>query len=59
MTKFLDPRIKAFSESKYNEFRNWFDQRLDDAIAAAETEENSSPGIYNPSCSYLSTIFLF
>ncbi|XP_018574590.1 dynamin-like 120 kDa protein, mitochondrial isoform X2 [Anoplophora glabripennis] len=36
----LDPRIKAFSESKYNEFKNWFDQRLDDAIAAAETQNN-------------------
>ncbi|XP_060516736.1 dynamin-like 120 kDa protein, mitochondrial isoform X2 [Cylas formicarius] len=38
----LDPRIKSLSEAKYNQFRNWFDQRLDDAIAAAEKAENST-----------------
>ncbi|XP_057653010.1 dynamin-like 120 kDa protein, mitochondrial isoform X1 [Diorhabda carinulata] len=35
----LDPRIKSLSENKYNEFKSWFDQRLDDAIAAAEAQE--------------------
>ncbi|KAJ8951088.1 hypothetical protein NQ318_003786 [Aromia moschata] len=41
----LDPRIKALSESKYKEFRGWFDQRLDDAIAAAEAQEKAFPAI--------------
>lgn len=40
---FADPRLKALSETKYKEFRNWFDQRLDDAIAAAEAQENGNP----------------
>lgn len=31
------------SETKYKEFRNWFDQRLDDAIAAAEAQETADP----------------
>lgn len=43
----LDPRIAALSEAKYAQFRSWFDQRLDDAVAAAEKVEqqtaNSSP----------------
>lgn len=30
------------TESKYKEFRGWFDQRLDDAIAAAEAQENAA-----------------
>lgn len=39
-----DPRIKEFGVSKYREYRTWFDQRLDDAIKAAENQnqENSS-----------------
>lgn len=37
-----DPRLKTLSESKYKEFRSWFDQRLDDAIAAAEAQENNN-----------------
>lgn len=40
MSSILDPRLKLLSESKYKEFRSWFDQRLDDAIAAAEAQEN-------------------
>lgn len=36
----LDPRLKSLSENKYNEFKSWFDQRLDDAIAAAEAQES-------------------
>ncbi|XP_050512016.1 dynamin-like 120 kDa protein, mitochondrial isoform X3 [Diabrotica virgifera virgifera] len=39
----LDPRIKALTENKYNEFKSWFDQRLDDAIAAAEAQESAQP----------------
>lgn len=43
LTQFiLDPRIKALTDSKYKEFREWFDQRLDDAIAAAEAQENGN-----------------
>lgn len=42
MCGFADPRLKSLSESKYKEFRNWFDQRLDDAIAAAEAHENGT-----------------
>lgn len=42
MYSIIDPRIKALSDSKYKEFRSWFDQRLDDAIAAAEAQEDGS-----------------
>ncbi|XP_078044320.1 opa1 mitochondrial dynamin like GTPase isoform X2 [Augochlora pura] len=31
----IDPRIKQYGEAKYREYRNWFNQRLDDAIQAA------------------------
>ncbi|XP_052894754.1 dynamin-like 120 kDa protein, mitochondrial isoform X1 [Anopheles moucheti] len=36
----IDPRIKQLSEHKLNEWRQWFDQRLDNAIEAAETQQN-------------------
>lgn len=36
-----DPRIKEFGVNKYREYRTWFDQRLDDAIKAAENHQNS------------------
>lgn len=54
----LDPRIKALTDSKYKEFRDWFDQRLDDAIAAAEAQENgtdkpSTKGILIPNCFHI------
>ncbi|CAL7942119.1 unnamed protein product [Xylocopa violacea] len=42
----LDPRIKQLGEAKYREYREWFDQRLDDAIRAAEVNENE-PGIFD------------
>ncbi|XP_012226565.1 dynamin-like GTPase OPA1, mitochondrial isoform X4 [Linepithema humile] len=35
----IDPRIKEFGLSKYREYRVWFDQRLDDAIKAAENRQ--------------------
>lgn len=38
----IDPRIKALSEAKYAQFKTWFDQRLDDAVAAAEKVEQQS-----------------
>ncbi|KMQ99191.1 dynamin-like mitochondrial protein [Lasius niger] len=43
----IDPRIKEFGLAKYREYRMWFDQRLDDAIKAAENhkkdyQENNS-----------------
>nr|CAH7760052.1 unnamed protein product [Callosobruchus chinensis] len=41
----IDPRLKALSESKYQEFKDWFDKRLDDAIAAAEAQESTQPAI--------------
>ncbi|KAG5889645.1 hypothetical protein JTB14_028923 [Gonioctena quinquepunctata] len=41
----MDPRIKALTESKYKEFRSWFDTRLDEAIAAAEAHKAASPPI--------------
>lgn len=40
MVIFLDPRLKQLSEHKLNEWRQWFDQRLDNAIEAAETQQN-------------------
>ncbi|XP_015835463.1 dynamin-like 120 kDa protein, mitochondrial isoform X1 [Tribolium castaneum] len=39
----IDPRIKSLTESKLSEFRTWFDQRLDDAIAAAEQQDGQLP----------------
>ncbi|XP_058118863.1 dynamin-like 120 kDa protein, mitochondrial [Anopheles ziemanni] len=36
----IDPRLKQLSEHKINEWRQWFDQRLDNAIEAAETQQN-------------------
>ncbi|RZC39241.1 dynamin-like 120 kDa protein, mitochondrial [Asbolus verrucosus] len=39
----IDPRIKSLTESKISEFRTWFDQRLDDAIAAAEQQNGQLP----------------
>ncbi|XP_065093904.1 dynamin-like 120 kDa protein, mitochondrial isoform X2 [Ochlerotatus camptorhynchus] len=36
----IDPRLKQLSENKMNEFREWFDKRLDNAIEAAETQQN-------------------
>ncbi|CAH1972646.1 unnamed protein product [Acanthoscelides obtectus] len=41
----IDPRLKTLSESKYQEFKQWFDKRLDDAIAAAEAQEDSTAAI--------------
>ncbi|KAK9721428.1 Dynamin family [Popillia japonica] len=38
----IDPRIKAFSENKYREFKDWFDQRLDNAIAAADQSDGNA-----------------
>ncbi|XP_029178943.1 dynamin-like 120 kDa protein, mitochondrial isoform X5 [Nylanderia fulva] len=35
----IDPRIKEFGLTKYQEYRMWFDQRLDDAIKAAESRQ--------------------
>lgn len=36
-----DPRIKELGVAKYREYRTWFDQRLDDAIKAAESHQSS------------------
>ncbi|KAJ8918385.1 hypothetical protein NQ315_008081 [Exocentrus adspersus] len=53
----LDPRIKAFSESKYNEFKGWFDKRLDDAIAAAEAQENNSSGVFSQIAEFIYRLY--
>lgn len=45
--KNLDPRLKALTEAKYKQFKNWFDQRLDNAIAAAEDPNNQLPEAAN------------
>ncbi|XP_076757548.1 opa1 mitochondrial dynamin like GTPase isoform X1 [Xylocopa sonorina] len=42
----LDPRIKQLGEAKYKEYREWFNQRLDDAIRAAEVNQNET-GIFD------------
>ncbi|XP_059607943.1 dynamin-like 120 kDa protein, mitochondrial isoform X3 [Phlebotomus argentipes] len=42
----IDPRLKKISEEKLAEWRAWFDNRLDNAIEAAETTEN--PAIEGP-----------
>ncbi len=34
----LDPRLKVFGDRKISELRAWFDNRLEDAIKAAEDE---------------------
>ncbi|XP_069692141.1 dynamin-like GTPase OPA1, mitochondrial isoform X3 [Periplaneta americana] len=38
----IDPRLKAYGETKYRNFRDWFDKRLDAAIEAAEKSEVES-----------------
>lgn len=35
---FIDPRLKQLGEEKMGEWRLWFDNRLDNAIEAAEVE---------------------
>lgn len=35
---FIDPRLKVFGNKKVNELRAWFDNRLEEAIKAAEEE---------------------
>lgn len=36
----LDPHLKQLGEEKVQEWRNWFDSRLDNAIEVAENQEN-------------------
>lgn len=38
----IDPRIKQLGETKYRQYKEWFDQRLDDAIKAAEVDQTQS-----------------
>ncbi|XP_033222925.1 dynamin-like 120 kDa protein, mitochondrial isoform X1 [Belonocnema kinseyi] len=35
----IDPRLKELGEAKYREYKRWFDQRLDNAIKAAESRQ--------------------
>ena len=39
MCLFADPRLKAYGEEKYKNFKEWFDKRLDDAIEAADNNK--------------------
>ncbi|GLH01491.1 Dynamin-like 120 kDa protein, mitochondrial [Gryllus bimaculatus] len=43
----IDPRLKALGEAQYQNFRNWFDKRLNDAIEAAETTNWDSSSLIN------------
>ena len=36
----IDPRLKQLTEERMAAWREWFDSRLDNAIKAAETNEN-------------------
>lgn len=36
----IDPRLKQLGEEKMSEWRSWFDSRLDNAIEAAEHQDN-------------------
>ncbi|XP_012270913.1 dynamin-like 120 kDa protein, mitochondrial isoform X2 [Orussus abietinus] len=38
----IDPRVKELSEAKYNEYKEWFNQRLDNAIQAANNRRSES-----------------
>jgi optic atrophy protein 1 len=35
----INPKLRTLGESKYQEFRNWFDRRLEDAVQATERAE--------------------
>lgn len=37
----IDPKIKELSEQKIHEWRQWFDNRLDDAIQTADRQHNA------------------
>ncbi|XP_008217592.1 dynamin-like 120 kDa protein, mitochondrial isoform X1 [Nasonia vitripennis] len=48
----IDPRIKELGEAKYREYRKWFNERLDDAIKAAESRKiEDSPNNQNSNSS--------
>lgn len=38
----LDPKLKELSEEKIAEWKIWFDNRLDDAIEAADYQGNNA-----------------
>ncbi|XP_043257588.1 dynamin-like 120 kDa protein, mitochondrial isoform X2 [Colletes gigas] len=38
----IDPALKQYGEIKYRQYKQWFDQRLNDAIKAAEIDQNES-----------------
>ncbi|XP_043257589.1 dynamin-like 120 kDa protein, mitochondrial isoform X3 [Colletes gigas] len=42
----IDPALKQYGEIKYRQYKQWFDQRLNDAIKAAEIDQNES-GIFH------------
>ncbi|XP_023245178.1 dynamin-like 120 kDa protein, mitochondrial isoform X2 [Copidosoma floridanum] len=53
----LDPRIKEIGEAKYKEYTLWFNQRLDDAIKAAQSNKNDDYNNNNTDSSKLITAF--
>lgn len=54
---FSDPRLKQLGEEKMSEWRLWFDNRLDNAIEAAEVEAQLE-GANSPSMNSSSTLVL-
>jgi hypothetical protein len=42
--QFLDPRLKELGEERMTEWRKWFDNRLDNAIEAAEVDSQLEGG---------------
>ncbi|XP_075213252.1 opa1 mitochondrial dynamin like GTPase isoform X2 [Lycorma delicatula] len=38
----IDPRLKEFGENKYNNMKEWFDKRMDEAILATEASKKNS-----------------
>ncbi|XP_071874551.1 opa1 mitochondrial dynamin like GTPase isoform X1 [Bombus fervidus] len=52
----IDPRIKQLGEAKYKEYKEWFNQRLDDAIKAAEVDQ-IQPGIFDAISTIVSQLY--
>ena len=46
MCLFSDPKLKSLGEAKYNELQKWFNQRLEDAIKAAQEEKTEPTAIF-------------
>lgn len=51
-----DPRLKVFGERKVNQLRAWFDNRLEEAIKAAEEDSKISTAEQGKTCILLFTL---